>query len=97
HSDHRAGPVFCRHHEIESSGPEGAMRAHVNVCLVSVALLGFGAFASSVNSQGGGHLNPQVDLLAAKKPVLGLGLPNGRGATPPKTPLDLAKDAIAHP
>jgi 2-keto-3-deoxy-L-rhamnonate aldolase RhmA len=73
------------------------MRAHVNVCLVSVALLGFGAFASSVNSQGGGHLNPQVDLLAAKKPVLGLGLPNGRGATPPKTPLDLAKDAIAHP
>jgi 2-keto-3-deoxy-L-rhamnonate aldolase RhmA len=73
------------------------MRAHVNVCLGSVALLGLGLFASGVHGQGGGHLNPQVDLLAAKKPVLGLGLPNGRGATPPKTPLDLAKDAIAHP
>lgn len=73
------------------------MRAHIPVGLVSVAVLGLGVLGASVAGQSGGHLNPQVDLLATKKPVFGLGLPSGRGAAPPKTPLELAKDAIAHP
>jgi len=62
-----------------------------------VAVLGLGVLGAAVAGQSGGHLNPQVDLLAAKKPVFGLGVPSGRGAAPPKTPLELAKDAIAHP
>jgi 4-hydroxy-2-oxoheptanedioate aldolase len=71
-----------------------------------VAILG-----GTVAGQSGRHLNPQVDLLAAKKSVFGLGVPSARGggpgrgaaadpATPPptpKTPLELARDAIAHP
>ena len=62
-----------------------------------MAVLGLGVLGASVAGQTGGHLNPQVDLLAANKPVFGLGLPSARGAAPPKTPLELAKDAIAHP
>jgi 4-hydroxy-2-oxoheptanedioate aldolase len=94
------------------------MRAHVTVGLVSTAFLGVVAFGGSVAGQSGRHLNPQVDLLAANKPLFGLGLPSARGggpgrggragdpaatttppvpAPPPKTPLELAKDAIAHP
>jgi hypothetical protein len=75
---------------------------------------------------GNKHLNPVVDLLAAKKPVFGTAIPaNGGGgggnrpggagrrvvqrggrndsspaptpAPTPKTPLELAKDALAHP
>ena len=42
------------------------------------------------------HLNPMVDLLAAKKPVFGLYAPRaGRGA-PPRPAGDLAKEALAY-
>ena len=96
------------------------MRAHVAVGLVSTFVLGGVVLGGSVAGQSGRHLNAMVDLLAAKKPVFGLGLPSARGGgpgrgaaapgaaagaaqtppapqTPPKTPLELAKDAIAHP
>ncbi len=94
------------------------MRAHVTVSLLSTAFLGVVAFGGSVAGQSGRHLNPQIDLLAAKKPIFGLGVPSARGGgpgrgarggdpaaaaqppapqPPPKTPLELAKDAIAHP
>src|SRR5688500_10249500 len=54
------------------------------------------------------HLNPMIDLLKAGKPVFGLATPSARqggqrGApadappAPVKTPLDLAKDTLAHP
>jgi 2-keto-3-deoxy-L-rhamnonate aldolase RhmA len=85
------------------------MRAIVAIGLVSVMAMGVTA-----TSQSGRHLNPMVDLLAAKKAVLGLGMPSARGGGPggnrgggappatvpvvvAKTPLDLAKEAIAHP
>ena len=90
------------------------MRAHVTVGLVSTAFLGAVVLGGTVAGQSGRHLNPQIDLLAAKKPIFGLGVPSARGggpgrgaaadpATPPppppptKTPLEMAKDAIAHP
>ena len=42
------------------------------------------------------HLNPMVDLLAAKKPVFGLYTPRaGRGAAP-RPPADVAKEALAY-
>ena len=96
------------------------MRAHLAIGLVGVAILGV-----SVTGQQRSHLNPMVDLLAAKKAIFGVGLPTaGRGgpggggnrgavggtatapttppppatpSAPPKTPTDLANDAIAHP
>jgi len=51
------------------------------------------------------HLNPMVDLLIDSKPVFGLATPSARGGgprggatpTPVKTPLDLAKETLAHP
>jgi 4-hydroxy-2-oxoheptanedioate aldolase len=94
------------------------MRAHVTVGLISTALLGVVVLGGSVAGQSGQHLNSQIDLLAAKKPIFGLGLPSARGGgpgrgarggdpaatptppapqPPPKTPVELAKDAIAHP
>jgi 2-keto-3-deoxy-L-rhamnonate aldolase RhmA len=87
------------------------MRARVTVDLIFTTFLGTAVLAGFVGAQSGRHLNPMVDLLAAKKPVFGLGLPSARGSgqgrsaaqtpttpqTPPKTPLELAKDAIAHP
>jgi 2-keto-3-deoxy-L-rhamnonate aldolase RhmA len=50
-------------------------------------------------------MNPMIDLLIAKKAILGLGVPTGRGGggaaaaapTPARTPAELAKDALAHP
>jgi len=50
------------------------MRARVVIALVAVAALG-----SAVAGQKGKHLNPMIDLLAAHKPVFGLGLPAARG------------------
>jgi 4-hydroxy-2-oxoheptanedioate aldolase len=94
------------------------MRARVTVGLVSTAILGAAIVSGPVSGQSGRHLNPQIDLLAAKKPIFGLGVPSARGGgpgrgarggdpaaaqtppapqPPPKTPLELAKDAIAHP
>ena len=53
------------------------------------------------------HLNPMVDLLKASKPVFGLATPSARSSgqrgadaatpAPVKTPLDLAKETLAHP
>jgi len=89
------------------------MRAVVTVAGVAVLALGV-----SLSGQGK-HLNPVVDLLAARTPVFGTAMPaaggggggnRGGGAAaagapatpapapaPAKTPLDLAKDALAHP
>ncbi len=105
------------------------MRARLTVVAVGLGLLGAVTFAQKPAT----HLNPMVDLLAAKKPIFGVSQPsNGRaggggrggnrgggaagagaaGATatptptpetppppppPQKTPLELAKDALAHP
>jgi 2-keto-3-deoxy-L-rhamnonate aldolase RhmA len=94
------------------------MRARVTVGLISMAVLSVAVLGGSVAGQSGRHLNPQIDLLAAKKPIFGLGVPSARGGgpgrgarggdpaatatppapqPPPKTPLELAKDAIGHP
>jgi 4-hydroxy-2-oxoheptanedioate aldolase len=89
------------------------MRTGVTVAGVAVLALGV-----SLSGQGK-HLNPVVDLLAARTPVFGTAMPTaGRGGggnrpggaaaagapatpapapAPAKTPLDLAKDALAHP
>jgi 4-hydroxy-2-oxoheptanedioate aldolase len=103
------------------------MRARLVVVAVGVGILGAVVAAQKSTP----HLNPMVDVLAAKKPIFGLSQPsNGRGGggrggnrggaagagaagatatptptpeTPPpppppqKTPLELAKDALAHP
>jgi 4-hydroxy-2-oxoheptanedioate aldolase len=61
-----------------------------------VALVGMGT------AQSKSRLNPMIDLLEAKKPVFGMYAPRaqrGRGSaaaeTPPKTPGDLAKEALS--
>lgn len=100
------------------------MRARLAVVAVGVGILGAVVAAQKATP----HLNPMVDLLAAKKPIFGVSQPsNGRGGgggrggnrggagaaaatatptptptpdTPPppqKTPVELAKDALAHP
>lgn len=103
------------------------MRARLVVVAVGVGILG----AVVAAQQSAPHLNPMVDVLAAKKPIFGVTNPsNGRGGggrggnrggggaagaagatatptptpeTPPpppppqKTPVELAKDALAHP
>ena len=58
------------------------MRAHVTVGLVSTAFLAAVVLGGSVSGQSGRHLNPQIDLLAAKKPIFGLGVPSARGGGP---------------
>ncbi len=71
------------------------------------------AAGMSLAGQSGRHVNPVVDLLASGKPVFGMSMPMAGGggargggapaAAPPstpsvqRTPLDLAKDALAHP
>jgi 2-keto-3-deoxy-L-rhamnonate aldolase RhmA len=65
------------------------------------------AFAGAVGfSQAPRHLNPLVDLLAAKKPIFGVYGPRNPRARPgapaaadtlkPKTPAELAKDALGY-
>ena len=71
------------------------------VMVVGVSLLGAAGL-----SQGQRHLNPVVDLLAAKKPVFGVYGPRNPRARPgapatadtvkPKTPAELAKDALGY-
>ncbi len=64
------------------------------------------AVAAPLHAQGAPHLNPLVDLLAARKPVFGLYAPSNRRPparpgtppapeTPPKSPAQLAADALA--
>lgn len=72
--------------------------------LLTVAVAALTLVGSVGMVQGTKHLNPVIDLLAAKKPVFGLYAPanrRGRGATPDttaqKTPAQLAADALAHP
>lgn len=82
------------------------MRAAVTVAGVAVLTLGV-----ALSGQGK-HLNPVVDLLASRTPVFGTATPSAGGGgnrggaaagaptavpAPPKTPLDLAKEALAHP
>ena len=76
------------------------MRARVILLIVAVAV------SSAAMVQAPHHLNPVVDLLAQKKAVFGLYAPAnrrpGRGgamptdAPPPKTPAELAKEALAN-
>ena len=71
------------------------------ISLVALSLLGAVGF-----NQGQRHLNPVVDLLAAKKPVFGVYGPRNPRARPgapatadtvkPKTPAELAKDALGY-
>lgn len=72
-------------------------------CLTAAAVA---AVAIPLMGQSRPHLNPMVDLLEAGKPVFGLATPSagggrrgGAAATPApvKTPLDLAKETLAHP
>jgi 2-keto-3-deoxy-L-rhamnonate aldolase RhmA len=53
------------------------MRARVPVAVIAAVVLG-----GSVLGQSGKHLNPMVDLLAAKKPIFGLSAPSARGGGP---------------
>ena len=76
------------------------MRARVILLIAAVAV------SSAAMVQAPRHLNPVVDLLAQKKAVFGLYAPAnrrpGRGgavpadAPPPKTPAELAKEALAN-
>jgi 4-hydroxy-2-oxoheptanedioate aldolase len=75
----------------------------MRACIVT--LLASAVVASMpVLGQSGRHLNPMVDLLIEGKPVFGLATPSARspgGAGVPfaavKTPIDLAKETLAHP
>lgn len=75
-----------------------------------IATLIAAAAAVSITASGQSrpHLNPMVDLLKAGKPVFGLatpsaraggqrGAPAGAAPAPVKSPLDLAKETLAHP
>jgi 2-keto-3-deoxy-L-rhamnonate aldolase RhmA len=70
---------------------------------VPLVLIAAGVLSVPLFGQAGQHLNPMVDLLKAGKPVFGLATPTaraGRGAAPDapaKTPLDLARETLAHP
>ena len=50
------------------------MRARVPVAVIAAVVLG-----GSALGQSGKHLNPMIDLLAAKKPIFGLSAPSARG------------------
>jgi 2-keto-3-deoxy-L-rhamnonate aldolase RhmA len=73
--------------------------------LVAASTSGAILFAQAPHAQ---RLNPVIELLSQKKPVFGLYAPSnrrfGRGgapapadAPPPKTPIELAKEALAYP
>jgi 4-hydroxy-2-oxoheptanedioate aldolase len=46
---------------------------------IAIGLFGAAVLSVSVTGQQGGHLNPMIDLLSARKAILGLGLPSARG------------------
>jgi 4-hydroxy-2-oxoheptanedioate aldolase len=77
-----------------------AQLAFVGIGVLAVVGLG--------TAQAKGRLNPMIDLLEAKKPVFGMYAPSARAgrrgaggtatatpAAPPKTPADLAKEALS--
>ena len=80
------------------------MRARAMVMTAAVAI----AAGTLATAQAPKHFNPMVELLAAKKPVFGLYAPSNRrfgggpgrpaappaDAPPPKTPAQLAKEAV---
>jgi 4-hydroxy-2-oxoheptanedioate aldolase len=77
--------------------PEEAMRGRIAVVVGGVVVTVLALGRPAVGQQSGGHLNPMIDLLIAKKAILGLGVPSagrggnrgraGRGdATPPAAP-----------
>ena len=63
--------------------------------IVIAAAAGTFTFAALISAQSK-HLNPMVDLLAAKKPVFGLYTPGGGRGAPARPPADLAKEALAY-
>jgi len=77
------------------------MRARFLFAVAAIAVL-----PATLASQGGPHLNAVVDLLAAHKPVFGVygprnhrarpGAPTAADTTRPKTPAELAKDALGY-
>ena len=77
------------------------MRNRLMLLVTGITLLGTMGFVQRQR-----RLNPVVELLAAKKPIFGLYAPanrRGRGGAPPpadaplpKTPAELAADALAH-
>ena len=77
------------------------MHTRLLVPVVTLSLLGAAGF-----HQGQRHLNPVVDLLAAKKPVFGVygprnprvrpGAPASTDTVKQKTPAELAKDALGY-
>jgi 2-keto-3-deoxy-L-rhamnonate aldolase RhmA len=88
-------------------GKETSMRAGVWVSATLAAAVGA---AVPLYGQKSGHLNPVIELHAQKKALFGLYAPANRGAgrrgadpsapvaalPPPKTPGELAKDALAY-
>ena len=79
------------------------MRATVLLTIAAATVV-----SASGDRQAPAHLNPLVDLHAARKPVLGLYAPSNprarpgaaqpvADAPPPKTPAQLAQDALAYP
>lgn len=72
----------------------------------SVAALALGLTGSPAPAHAQGRLNPMIDLLQQKKPIFGVYAPSNRGgrgrggapadAPPPKTPAQLAQDALAY-
>jgi 2-keto-3-deoxy-L-rhamnonate aldolase RhmA len=73
---------------------------------VALALVAAVVFGGSMLGQKGRHLNAMVDLLADKKAIFGTTAPSvggGGGGAPPaapapiRTPVDAARDALAHP
>ena len=66
------------------------MRAIVTSVVVgSVMFVALGSAQSK-------HLNPMIDLLAAKKPVFGLYAPRGARGSAPLPPTDVAKEALSY-
>jgi 4-hydroxy-2-oxoheptanedioate aldolase len=88
------------------------VRHRVLLVFACAAVVGAATFIGEAQTQRKGRLNPIIELLEQKKPVFGLYAPSnrrpggrGRGAAgtaqtpapPPKTPLELAKEALAYP
>src|SRR5206468_3389944 len=80
----------------------------VGSCSLAATVVAVGLLAAGVgHAQKRQRLNPMIDLLEQKKPVFGVywpSNPSGRGragappppATPPKSPAELARDALAY-
>lgn len=82
------------------------MHSRLKTPIAVCAALAGGAVVALAQQEVRKHHNPIIDLLEQKKPVFGLYAPSNRRFTPPgqptpspvppKTPLELAKDAVAY-